>query len=43
MEPHEGGVGIPIHQAQTLQELQQMIDERFEYYNRRRRHSSIGL
>ena len=31
-----------IHQAQTLEELQQTIDERFEYYNRRRRHSSIG-
>ena len=31
-----------IHQAQTLEEPQQTIDERFEYYNRRRRHSSIG-
>ena len=31
-----------IHQAQTLEELQQTIDARFEYYNRRRRHSSIG-
>ena len=31
-----------IHQAQTLEELQQTFDERFEYYNRRRRHSSIG-
>ena len=31
-----------IHQAQTLEELQQTIDERFEYYNRRRLHSSIA-
>ena len=31
-----------IHQARTLEELQRTIDERFEYYNRRRRHSSIG-
>ena len=31
-----------IHQAQTLEQLQQTIDERFEYYNRWRRHSSIG-
>ena len=31
-----------IHQAETLEELKRVIDERFEYYNRRRRHSSIG-
>ena len=31
-----------IHQALTLEELQQTIDERFEYYNRRRLHSSIA-
>ena len=31
-----------IHQAETLAELKKVLDERFEYYNRRRRHSSIG-
>lgn len=31
-----------IHQAGTLDELKSIIDQRFEYYNRRRRHSSIG-
>ena len=31
-----------IQQAETLEELKRVIDERFEYYNRRRRHSSIG-
>lgn len=31
-----------IHQAETFEELERVIDERFEYYNRRRRHSSIG-
>ena len=31
-----------IHQAETFEELKRVIDERFEYYNRRRRHSSIG-
>ena len=31
-----------IHQAETLEELKKVIDERFEYYNHRRRHSSIG-
>ena len=31
-----------IHQAETLEELKRVIDDRFEYYNRRRRHSSIG-
>ena len=31
-----------IHQAETLEQLERVIDERFEYYNRRRRHSSIG-
>ena len=31
-----------IHQAQTLEQLQQTIDERFEYCNRWRRHSLIG-
>ena len=31
-----------IHQAETFEALESVIDERFEYYNRRRRHSSIG-
>ena len=31
-----------IHQADTLEQLERVVDERFEYYNRRRRHSSIG-
>lgn len=31
-----------IHQTETLEELTRVIDQRFEYYNRRRRHSSIG-
>ena len=31
-----------IHQAKTLEQLERVVDERFEYYNRRRRHSSIG-
>ena len=31
-----------IHQAGMLEELKKVIDQRFEYYNHRRRHSPIG-
>jgi transposase InsO family protein len=31
-----------IVEAQTLQDLEDVIDERFRYYNRRRRHTQIG-
>lgn len=34
--------GSRIVEAQTLPELDTVIDERFHYYNRRRRHSQIG-
>jgi transposase InsO family protein len=34
-------VGSRIVEAQTLPELNTVIDERFHYYNRRRRHSQI--
>jgi len=33
--------GSRIVEAQTLPELDTVIDERFRYYNRRRRHSQI--
>ena len=31
-----------IHEAQTLQDLEKVIDQRFYYYNYRRRHSAVG-
>jgi transposase InsO family protein len=34
--------GSRIIEAQTLPDLEDVIDERFCYYNRRRRHSQIG-
>ena len=34
--------GSQIVEAQTLPKLVAVIDERFRYYNRRRRHSGIG-
>jgi transposase InsO family protein len=35
-------IGSRIIEAQTLPELDDVIDGRFRYYNRRRRHSQIG-
>jgi transposase InsO family protein len=35
-------IGSRITEAQTLPELEAVIDERFHYYNHRRRHSQIG-
>jgi transposase InsO family protein len=35
-------IGSRITEAQTLPELEAVIDERFRYYNHRRRHSQIG-
>jgi transposase InsO family protein len=35
-------IGSRIVEAQTLSELEGVIDERFHYYNHRRRHSQIG-
>jgi len=34
--------GSRIVEAQTLPDLEDVIDGRFRYYNRRRRHSQIG-
>lgn len=34
--------GSRIDQAESLSHLQSVIDQRFVYYNRRRRHSQIG-
>jgi len=34
--------GSRIVEAQTLPELEGVIDDRFRYYNRKRRHSQIG-
>jgi transposase InsO family protein len=34
--------GSRIVEAQTLPDLEDVIDERFHYYNRRRRHTQIG-
>jgi len=34
--------GSRIVEAQTLPELEDVVDDRFRYYNRRRRHSQIG-
>ncbi len=31
-----------IHEAQTLQDLEKVIDQLFYYYNYRRRHSAVG-
>jgi hypothetical protein len=41
------GASVPAQaqqftEAQTLPELEAVIDERFRYYNHRRRHSQIG-
>jgi transposase InsO family protein len=35
-------IGSRITEAQTLSELEAVIDERFRYYNHKRRHSQIG-
>jgi transposase InsO family protein len=35
-------IGSRITEAQTLPGLEAVIDERFRYYNRKRRHSQIG-
>lgn len=35
-------VGSRIAEATSLPELRSLLDERFQYYNRERRHSSIG-
>jgi transposase InsO family protein len=35
-------IGSRITEAQTLPELEAVIDERFRYYNHKRRHSQIG-
>jgi hypothetical protein len=35
-------IGSQIVEAQTLPELVAVIEGRFRYYNRRRRHSQIG-
>ena len=35
-------VGSRIDQARTMPDLKRVVDERFRYYNRRRRHSQIG-
>ena len=35
-------VGTRIDQARTIPDLQRVVDERFCYYNRKRRHSQIG-
>jgi transposase InsO family protein len=35
-------IGSQITEAQTLPELEAVIDERFRYYNHKRRHSPIG-
>ncbi|HHP7237522.1 integrase core domain-containing protein [Longibacter sp.] len=35
-------IGSRIVDAQTLPELEGVIDERFRYYNHRRRHTQIG-
>jgi hypothetical protein len=35
-------IGSRITEAQTLPGLEGVIDERFRYYNHKRRHSQIG-